>query len=90
MTGTEPDVALIDATHSLTTAAETVARLGRSGRSLGVVVVADGSRPALPTLPIHPKWGPFESLCLAVEQARRESAGEAVLVAGDERRSTHV
>jgi uncharacterized membrane protein (UPF0127 family) len=76
--GAQSDVALIDATHSLTAAAETVARLTRGGRALGVVVVADGTRPALPTLPVHPKWGPFEDLCSAVEQARRDSLGELV------------
>src|SRR5205085_7956993 len=43
--GANPDVALVDATHSLTSAAETVARLGRGRRSLGVVVVSDGNRP---------------------------------------------
>jgi uncharacterized membrane protein (UPF0127 family)/CheY-like chemotaxis protein len=68
--GAEPDVALIDATHSLTSAAEIVARLERGRPGLGVVVVSDESRPALPTLPAHPKWGAFESLCLAIEQER--------------------
>jgi uncharacterized membrane protein (UPF0127 family)/CheY-like chemotaxis protein len=75
----DPDVALVDATHSLTAAAETVARLGRGRRSLGVVVVSDGNRPALPAFPIHPKWGSFDSLCLALEQARREGLGEMAL-----------
>ena len=81
----QPDVALIDATHSLTAAAETVARLRRGDRALGVVVVSDGSRPDLPALPVYPKWGPFESLCLAVEQARRDGRGDARLSVGDER-----
>lgn len=76
---TGPDVALIDATHSLTAAAETVARLGRRDRSVGVVVVSDSDRPALPALPVQPKWGSFDSLCLAVEQARRDSLGAAAL-----------
>ena len=67
----EPDVALIDATPSLTCAAETAARLSRGGRSLGLVVVSDDDRPGLPALPVHPKWGEFDSLCEAVEQARR-------------------
>jgi uncharacterized membrane protein (UPF0127 family)/CheY-like chemotaxis protein len=76
--GAQPDVALIDATHSLTAAAEIVARLTRGGRSVAVVAVSDGTRPALPKLPVHPKWGPFESLCSVVEQARRDSLGELV------------
>jgi uncharacterized membrane protein (UPF0127 family) len=67
---TDPDVALIDATHSLTTAAETVARLERGRPSLGVVVVSDDHRPALPALPVHPKWGSFDSLCLAITEAQ--------------------
>lgn len=83
--GAQPDVALIDATHSLTAAAETVARLRRGDRALGVVVVSDGSRPALPTLPVYPKWGPFESLCQAVEQARRDGRGDSGLSVGHER-----
>jgi uncharacterized protein len=89
--GAQPDVAVIDATHSLTAAAETVARLRRGDPDLGVVVVSDDSRPALPALPVYPKWGPFESLCLAVEEARRESRGEPALSIGHERgRSAHV
>ena len=78
----QPDVALIDATHSLTVAAETVARLRRGDRSLGVVVVSDDSRPALPALPVYPKWGPFDSLCLAVEEARRDARGESMIAGG--------
>ncbi|MFL5824044.1 MAG: DUF192 domain-containing protein [Solirubrobacteraceae bacterium] len=66
----EPDVALVDATHSLTAAAEAVARLKRGGHGVGVVVVSDGTRPELPALPVHPKWDSFDSLCLAVEDAR--------------------
>lgn len=71
MAGSEPDVALIDASHSLTTAAETVARMERGRPRLSVVVVSDGNRPALPALPVHPKWGSFDSLCETIEQERR-------------------
>lgn len=76
--GAAPDVALIDASHSLTDAAETVARLGRRQAPIGVVVVSDNTRPQLPALPVHPKWGSFESLCLAIEQACRERTPEHI------------
>ena len=66
----EPDVALIDATHSLTTAAEAAARVERRGRRVGVVVVSDDTRPQLPGFPVHPKWGSFDSLCAVVDEAR--------------------
>jgi hypothetical protein len=76
--GAQPDVALIDATHSLTTAAETVARVERGRPSLGVVIVSDDNRPVMPALPVHPKWGSFDSLCEAIEQARPVGSGEPV------------
>jgi uncharacterized membrane protein (UPF0127 family) len=83
MAGTEPNVALIDATHSLTTAAETVARMERGRPSLGVVVVSDGNRPVLPALPVHPKWGSFEALCGAIEHERRVRSGEVLPAASN-------
>lgn len=67
----DPDVALVDASHSLTTAAETAGRLNNGQRAVAVVMVSDGSRPALPDLPVHPKWGSFDSLCQAIEEANR-------------------
>lgn len=88
--GADPDVALIDATHSLTSAAEAVARLERGRPGLGVVVVSDDPRPALPGLEPHAKWGSFDSLCLAVEQARPETvAMEGVGAAAGDGRSSH-
>lgn len=86
----QPDVAVIDATPSLTGAAETVARLRRVDPAVGVVVVSADSRPALPALPVYPKWGPFESLCLAVEEARQDGPGQAELPVSQERRSARV
>jgi uncharacterized membrane protein (UPF0127 family)/CheY-like chemotaxis protein len=85
----EPDVALIDASHSLTSAAETVARVERGRRSLGVVVVSDGSRPVLPALPVHPKWGSFDSLCRAIEEARHPVAMHASSNGNGDRRAAH-
>lgn len=82
--GAQPDVAVIDATRTLTGAAETVARLRRGDPALGVVVVSDDSRPALPSLQVYPKWGPFEALCLAVEEARSDGRGQCTPAVGHE------
>jgi uncharacterized membrane protein (UPF0127 family)/CheY-like chemotaxis protein len=68
-----PDVALVDATHSLTAAAELVARLKQTQPSIGTVIVSDGDRSDVPALTTHPKWGSFDSLCTAVEDAYRGS-----------------
>jgi uncharacterized membrane protein (UPF0127 family)/CheY-like chemotaxis protein len=68
-----PDVALVDASHSLTAAAEAVARLKRDHGSITVVAVSEADRPQLSTLPTHPKWGSFDSLCLAIEQAHHQA-----------------
>ena len=65
-----PDVALVDASHSLTAAAE------REWRPIGVVTVSDADRPQLPTLPTHPKWGSFESLCLLIREAHQQTTGQ--------------
>jgi uncharacterized membrane protein (UPF0127 family)/CheY-like chemotaxis protein len=88
--GAPPDVAVIDATQSLTGAVETVARLRRGNPALGVVVVSDDTRPTLPTLPVYPKWGPFESLCTAVEEARREGRGQPMVSVEERGRSARV
>jgi uncharacterized membrane protein (UPF0127 family)/CheY-like chemotaxis protein len=69
------DVALVDASHSLTAAAEAVANLKRDRRSTGVVAVSDAGRPQLAALPTHPKWGSFESLCVLIERAQSQAAG---------------
>lgn len=71
-----PDVALLDASHSLTATAELVARLEREWGSIPVVAVSESDRPQLTALPTHPKWGSFESLCLAVERAHRQPAAQ--------------
>ena len=70
-----PDVALVDASHSLTAAAELVARLKRDWSPIAVVTVSETDRPQLLALPTHPKWGSFESLCLLIEQAHQQAAG---------------
>jgi uncharacterized membrane protein (UPF0127 family)/CheY-like chemotaxis protein len=73
VTRADPDVALVDASPSLTVAAETVARLKQAKRSVQTVVVSDGTPSDLPALSTHPKWGSFDSLCTAVEDAHRRS-----------------
>jgi uncharacterized membrane protein (UPF0127 family)/CheY-like chemotaxis protein len=78
-----PDVALVDATPSLTAAAEMVARLKQARRSVQAVVVSDGAQSDLPALSTHPKWGSFDSLCAAVAEAHANSGTPpATLVAG--------
>lgn len=78
-----PDVALVDASHSLTTAAETVALLERDHRGIAVVAVSDAERPQPTALPTHSKWDSFESLCLVIEQAHREGTGQQVITGGN-------
>lgn len=77
-----PDVALVDATPSLTAAAEIVARLKQARRPLQTVIVTDGTQSDLPALSTHPKWGSFDSLCTAVEGAHRHSHAQAATIAG--------
>lgn len=72
-----PDVAVVDASHSLTAAAELVARLKRDWSPIAVVTVSETDRPQLPALPTHPKWGSFDSLCLLIEQAHRQATGQS-------------
>jgi CheY-like chemotaxis protein len=71
-----PDVALVDASNSLTVAAEAVTQLKREHRTIAVVAVSDAVRPQLAALPTHSKWGSFDSLCLAIEQAHRQCTGQ--------------
>ena len=78
-----PDVALVDASHSLTAAAELVARLKRDWSPIAVVAVSETDRPQLPALPTHPKWGSFESLCRLVEQAHQQATGQGKPAEGD-------
>ena len=63
------DVAVIDATPSLTAAARAVARLQTLRPSLAVVAVSDDLEQGLSALPVLPKWGQFGALCAAIDQA---------------------
>lgn len=68
-----PDVALVDASHSLTGAAEAVARLRRDRSRVAVIAISEADRPQLSALPTHPKWGSFDALCLAIEKEHQEA-----------------
>jgi uncharacterized membrane protein (UPF0127 family) len=69
-----PDVALVDASHSLTGAAEAVARLKRAHGPISVIAISEADRPQLSALPTHPKWDSFDALCLAIEKAHQEAS----------------
>ena len=63
------DVAVIDATPSLTAAAQAAARLQAVRPSLAVVAVSNDLEQGLSALPVLPKWGQFGALCAAIDQA---------------------
>jgi uncharacterized protein len=64
------DVAVIDATASLTAAAREAARLQTARPLLGIVAVSDDPSHGLSAFPVLPRWGSFDSLCGAIERAR--------------------
>jgi uncharacterized membrane protein (UPF0127 family) len=68
------DVAVIDATASLTAATREAARLRVARPRLGIVAVSDDPRHSLSAFPVLPRWGSFDSLCRAIEQARGHAA----------------
>ncbi|HWF74423.1 MAG TPA: DUF192 domain-containing protein [Solirubrobacteraceae bacterium] len=70
------DVALIDATASLTVAAHEAARMRIARPRLGIVAVSEDPPLGLSAFPVLPRWGSFDSLCGAIEQARAARALE--------------
>jgi DNA-binding NtrC family response regulator len=68
------DVVVIDASTSLTAAAHEAARLGSLTPPVGIVAVSGDSQAGLATLPVLPKWSPFEALFGAIERACAETA----------------
>jgi uncharacterized membrane protein (UPF0127 family) len=64
-----PEVVVIDAGRSLATAARVAAAVESLNRPVGIVIVDDHPEPTLPRLPTLPKWGSFEDLFAAVQQA---------------------
>jgi DNA-binding NtrC family response regulator len=65
------EVVVLDATSSLTAAAQTAARLQALQPPVGVVAVSGDPHPRLNALAVLPKWGSFDSLYLAVQGARK-------------------
>jgi uncharacterized membrane protein (UPF0127 family) len=64
------DVAVIDATASLVAATLEASGLQMARPMLGIVAVSDDPSPGLAAFPVLPRWGSFDSLCAAIEQAR--------------------
>jgi uncharacterized membrane protein (UPF0127 family)/CheY-like chemotaxis protein len=65
------EVIVLDAGRSLTEAARNVATLQALSPPVGVVVVADEAEQGLLDLPVLDRWGSFEALYAAVEDAHR-------------------
>jgi len=73
------DVVVIDASSSLTAAAHEAARLGSLTPPVGIVAVSADSHAGLATLPVVPKWSPFEELFGAIERACADVARDEVI-----------
>jgi DNA-binding NtrC family response regulator len=63
------DVVVFDASSSLTAAAREAARLGALSPPVAIVAVSGDPHTGLATLPVIPKWSPFEALFAAIERA---------------------
>jgi uncharacterized protein len=70
-----PDVVVIDVGVSLTEAARFVAQIETLDRPVGLVLVGEEGEPVLSTLPVLPKWGSFDVLYEAIENARPQRTG---------------
>jgi uncharacterized membrane protein (UPF0127 family) len=64
-----PQIVVLDAGGSLTQVAPVVAHLQSLAPPVGIVLVGDHPNPGLAGLPVLPKWGPFEDLVSALEDA---------------------
>jgi uncharacterized membrane protein (UPF0127 family)/CheY-like chemotaxis protein len=69
------EVVVLDAGISLTDAARGAAQVQTLLPSVGVVVVGDEAEQRLSALRVLPKWGSFDDLYWAIEQARPVRAG---------------
>jgi CheY-like chemotaxis protein len=69
-TRTGAEVVVIDATPSLTATAHAAAKLQRLRPPVAIVAVANEPHERLSALPVLPKWGSFDALYAAIEQAR--------------------
>jgi hypothetical protein len=63
------DVVVLDAGDSITRAAHDVAAITALSPSVGVVIVAERGLRGLSSLPVVSKWGSFDALISAIEQA---------------------
>jgi Asp/Glu/hydantoin racemase len=74
------EVVVLDCGGLLTAAARTVAAIGQLNPAVGVVLVADEAEAGLLNLPVLAKWGPFEDIYAAIEQAERDRGRRSRLV----------
>jgi uncharacterized protein len=75
-----PDVVVLDSGGSLTAAARSVAALESLRPSVGVVVVGDSGGQGLGHLPVLDRWGSFEELFAAIEDAHENRLQRSSLV----------
>jgi hypothetical protein len=64
------DVVVLDAGTSLTVAAQETAQIQTLKPPVGVVVVGEPPQGGLSAMPVLPKWGSFDGLYRAIEDAR--------------------
>jgi uncharacterized membrane protein (UPF0127 family) len=64
-----PDVVLLDADRSLAAPAQVVARLCATAPHVGVVLVGEGFEEPIGRLIVRPKWGVFDDLVAAIDDA---------------------
>jgi CheY-like chemotaxis protein len=72
------DVVIIDADASLTATARQAARLDALRPRVGVVAVSGDRRGQLRALPVVSKWGEFDDLYAAIDQAARLGGSDAL------------
>lgn len=65
----DADVVVLDAGDSIPRAAHAVATITELSPSVGVVIVAEPGLRGQSSLPVVPKWGSFDALISAIEQA---------------------
>jgi len=82
-TGEGAEVVVLDAGRSLTDAARTVAVLETLTPPVGVIVVADDPEQGLLHLPVLDRWGSFDILFAAIEEAHRQRVHRRSLVERD-------
>lgn len=74
------DVVVVDVGEELTSAARIAATVGALEPPVGVVLVDGEAENGLSNMPVLAKWGPFDELFAAIEQADRERGRGSRLV----------